>query len=151
MYVFDANIFITLGNFYPNRFPTIWKRIDDLVIEEKLISTREVYMELDNTCGEKHIHDWLEIHKEIFLIPTDEECVVVRQMFQNKDNVALVKPNKINKGGHVADPFVIALAKVKKFAVVTQESYTRMPKVCGALGVNCMNLEGFFEREHLEY
>lgn len=151
MYVFDTNIFITLGNFYPKRFPTMWKRINELVEDGTLVSTREVYHELDNACGETHIHEWIENHKDIFLIPTNEECDIISQMFQIKQNLSIVKPKKIKRGAPVADPFIIALAKIKDYCVVTQESSNRMPKVCASLGVECIDFEGFLERENLGY
>ena len=151
MYVFDTNVFITLGIYYPKRFPTIWKRIEELVEKGALISTREVYHELDNDCGDEHIHEWVKNHKDIFVIPTNEECGIVRQLFLSKQNLSLVKPKKINRGAPVADPFVIALAKFKDYCVVTQESSNRMPKVCASLGVECIDLEGFLEKEKLGY
>jgi hypothetical protein len=151
VYVFDTNVFITLGNYYPSRFPTIWQRIGELVGSGGIISTREVCHELDNACGEDHIHLWIEDHKDIFTIPTNEECEIVRQIFHDKQNLGLVKLKSIKKGIPVADPFVIALAKIKKYAVVTQETYNRMPSVCQKIGVECINLEEFLKRENLRF
>ena len=55
----------------------------------------------------------------------------------------------------VADPFIVAAAKVRNFCVVTQESNkikgARIPNACKEFDVQCIDLEGFLEREKLEY
>jgi hypothetical protein len=151
MYVFDTNVYITLGNYYPKRFPTIWARLDELANNSKLVSPKEVYHELDNQSAHVHINEWIKRFSYIFKIPTDEECDIVSQIFQNRNNLALVKTDSLRKGRPVADPFVIALAKINNFYVVTQEAPTRMPKICSEHKVKCINLESFLERENLEY
>ncbi len=59
------------------------------------------------------------------------------------------------KGIPVADPFIIAAAKVHKGCVVTQESLklggARIPTVCADLKVECIDLEKFLEQEQLKY
>ncbi|MBW8035663.1 MAG: DUF4411 family protein [Planctomycetes bacterium] len=151
MYVFDTNVFISLGMYYPSRFPTIWKHINNLVGNDKLVSTREVFKELDQNCADEHIEIWANKYKNIFLIPTNEECAVVAEIFRRRQHQDLVKRNRIQRGMPVADPFVIALAKVKNGCVVTQESPNRMPAVCENIGVDCINLEQFLGREDLAY
>jgi hypothetical protein len=154
MYVFDTNIFITLQNFYPSRFPTIWNRINKLTDNGELLSLREVWKELEIKAVD-FIIEWMEQYRHIFRIPTNEECMVVSQIFQQKQYQGLVRRDSILKGLPVADPFVIALAKVNEGCVVTQESLrlggARIPTVCLDLKVECINLEGFLEKENLKY
>jgi hypothetical protein len=54
-------------------------------------------------------------------------------------------------GAYVADPFVIASAKVRKACVVTEEqkkpNAAKIPNVCAHFGIECTNLEGFMKRE----
>jgi hypothetical protein len=54
------------------------------------------------------------------------------------------------RGRNAADPFVIALARLRGAVVVTQESPTakdKVPEVCRALAVPCVNLIGLIRRE----
>jgi len=69
---------------------------------------------------------------------------------------ALVKahPSLVQSGGLMrgaADPFVIALAQERGFAVVTAErskpSKPRIPDVCALLKVPCMTLVEMFRQE----
>lgn len=48
IYVFDTNAFIVLKNFYPDTFPSLWSRMEDLIANEKIVSVREVFNELHN-------------------------------------------------------------------------------------------------------
>jgi hypothetical protein len=155
MYVFDTNVFISLGLYYPKRFPTIWGRVGNLADSGNLISVREVRRELENNCSSEHVLNWVEKHRHIFYIPTNEECQIVSEIFQKTQYLGFVKRNNILKGMPVADPFIIAAAKAKGFCVVTQESNkskgARIPTACADFGVDCIGLEGFLEREKLEY
>lgn len=77
---------------------------------------------------------------EIFSIPH----------FQN-----LVGQKQTLKGTPVADPFIIACAKVKNGCVVTEEvmkqGAARIPNICEHFGIDCTNVEGFMEREKWEF
>lgn len=155
MYVFDTNVFISLGLYYPKRFPTIWERINSLADSEDLVSVREVRRELENSSSSEHILKWVEQYRYIFYIPTNKECQIVTQIFKKKQYLGFVKRSNILKGMPVADPFIIAAAKAKGFTVVTQESNkskgARIPTACKDFNVNCIDLECFLENEKLEY
>ncbi|MFA7000007.1 MAG: PIN domain-containing protein [Candidatus Paceibacterota bacterium] len=155
MYVFDTNVFISLDLYYPNRFPTIWERIDSLADSGSLVSVREVRRELENNCSSEHVLNWIIQHRHIFHVPTNEECQIVAEIFKKKQYLGFVKRNNLLKGMPVADPFIIAAAKVKGFCVVTQESNkskgARIPTACVDFDVDCIALEGFLEREKLKY
>ena len=46
-YVFDSDSLINLfRHYYPERFPTLWKKFDALVSGGKFISVREVFKEI---------------------------------------------------------------------------------------------------------
>lgn len=156
MYVFDTNVFISLGMYYPKRFPTIWERVNALADSGKLVSVREVRRELETNCSSEHVLNWVNQYRHIFHISTNEECEIVSQIFRKPQYRGFVKINNILKGMPVADPFIIASAKVRDFCVVTQESSNkpqgaRIPNACKDFGVECIDLEGFLERENLEY
>jgi hypothetical protein len=155
MYIFDTNVFHALGYYYPSRFPTIWARIDELASKHVLRSVREVQREIERNCPFDCIDDWVKKHHELFLIPTEEEAKVVAEIFKKEQYRGFVKREKLLKGLPVADPFIIAAAKVHSACVVTQESLkaggARIPTACAELRVPCIDLEKFFEQEQLKY
>lgn len=156
MYVFDTNVFYALGHYYPSRFPTIWKRIEELVKDDALQSVKEVLRELENNCPFESVENWAKTHRGIFKPPSDQEMKFVAKLFEKKQYQGFVKRQNILKGRPVADPFVIAAAKVAKGGlVVTLESPTtggaRIPAACKDFGVECINLEQFLEREGLKF
>lgn len=155
MYLFDTNIFYTLGNFTPKTFPTIWNKIDALLKQKELYSVREVRRELQKNCPFEHIEKWVIANKDIFRIPNKDESKVVSEILSDERFQGLVKRAKILKGLPVADPFLIAAGKVHSGIVVTQESSTskgiRIPSVCRELKVSCINLERFFTLEKIKY
>ena len=155
MYVLDTNAFYTLGNYYPLRFQTIWRCIDNLVREDRFWSVKEVRKEIEYNCPFEHIESWVSINRRIFRKPDSRELEVVAQIFQRKQFLGLVRRNHILKGLPVADPFIVAAAKTHKGTVVTQESFksggARIPTVCKEFDIAFINVEEFLEKEKLQY
>jgi hypothetical protein len=155
MYIFDTNVFWAIGNFYPSRFPTIWAKIDELAQNGVLRSVKEVRREIERNCPSDCVEEWVKKHRELFLPPDEEESKVVAEIFKKEQYRNLVRREKMLKGIPVADPFIIAAAKVQKGCVVTLESLkpggARIPTVCADLKVECIDLEKFLEREQLKY
>jgi hypothetical protein len=64
----------------------------------------------------------------------------------------VIDRKKILKGGFVADPFVIAKARVERRAVVTMErlkaNAARIPNICEHFEIGCLSLERFMEEEN---
>ena len=155
MYVFDTNVFSAVGHYYPSRFPTIWAKIDGLTQDGGLRSVKEVRREVERYCPFPHVEEWVEANAHIFLSPAEEELKLVAEMFLKEQYRGLVKRQNILRGFPVADPFVIAAAKIQNRCVVTQESPkeggARIPTVCKELGVECIGLEEFLTREGIKY
>jgi hypothetical protein len=69
----------------------------------------------------------------------------------------LIEKRKILDGGPVADPFVIAKAKVENLTVVATEGFKpdgsakpnapKIPNICNYFKIKCLNLEGFMDNE----
>jgi len=155
MYIFDKNVFVSLGHYYPNRFPTIWGRIDELSERGTLRSVREVIKEIEGNCPFEHIAEWVKGHHNIFMTPNNAELRIVTEIFQKEQYRGLIRRTNIMRGLPVADPFIVAAGKFYGACVVTQESLreggARIPTLCKELGVECTNLEGFLENEDLMY
>ena len=150
-YIIDTNCFIVMGHYYPSRFPGFWKKFDELVYDERVISVREVYKELDNTSTESHLWDWVQNNKAIFKRPDEREMEVVKEIFAIERFQALLKRKNILEGSPEADPFLVACGKVRNACVVTQEkkkgNKIKIPLVCEHFDVECINLETLMERE----
>lgn len=154
MYIFDKNVFVSLGQFYRRRFPTVWSTVDKLCASGKLRSVREVRREIEVNCPIRYVGEWVSQHHEIFMIPTQTEQMMVRQMFESQEYRDLVKRQNIIRGLPVADPFIIAAGKFYNACVITQESDrggARIPYLCRKMDVTCHDLEYFFEQENISY
>jgi hypothetical protein len=137
-------------HYYPGRFPTLWKKFDALVAERRFLSVREVFKEISS--AENSLANWAKEQKNIlFLESTVEELQFVGEIFQVKHFQAMIRTQQRLQGKPVADPFVIAKAKILDGCVVTQEkdreNAAKIPNVCKHFGIPCCNLEGFMEKE----
>lgn len=79
---------------------------------------------------------------------------IVSEIFQNQTFQGLVKKQNLLKGMPVADPFIVACAKVNKASVVTQEKYknnaARIPNVCKEFEVSCIDVQDFLKNEKIK-
>jgi hypothetical protein len=151
-YVFDSDSLINLfRHYYPARFPSLWEKFHALVSEGELISVREVYNEIG--LSEDSLARWAKEQKNIlFSESTIEELRFVGEIFQVRHFQAMIRKQERLKGRPVADPFVIARAKISGAYVVTEEKNTenaaKIPNVCDHFGIPRINLEGFMEKEN---
>ena len=151
-YVFDSAPLIDIfRHYYRQQFPSFWSKFDDMVDKNRIISTREVYIELEGRGDE--LANWCKRNKKLFSVPTNAEIEVVKQIF-NVQHFQMNVPKKNRRRNFpVADPFVIALAKVMNCSVVTAEKESphaaKIPNICRHFDVDCTDVKGFMEREKL--
>jgi hypothetical protein len=150
LYIFDTCSFITIELHYPiKNFPSIWKNIEILITNDKLISTEVVYKEILN--GKDIIKEWAKDNSNIFK-PISQELQIVTKEIINK--YPLILDFRKNKSG--ADPFVIGLAKINNGIVVTEEKPSggpeklKIPDLCKFLKIPCMSLIDVFKREQIK-
>jgi hypothetical protein len=153
VYVFDTSSIIVLGHYFPDRFPTFWNNFNTAVTEGDVVSVREVLKEI--ASPRQWLMDWVNSHKEMFLLPGSEETMFVAKIFQVPHFQMLVTETQRLRGQPVADPFVIACASVLGGTVVTEESSkpnsARIPTVCSHFGVACTNVEGFLSENRWKF
>lgn len=151
MYVFDTSSFVVLKNYYPARFATLWQRLDAMVAAGELISVREVLRELDAYNDTDFVQDWAKQNRDIFQAPSAAETQEVQKILAVPHFQQILSRQAVLKGTPVADPFVIAAARVKGATVVTQEQLkpnaAKIPNVCQYFGVDYCDLEGFMASE----
>ncbi len=154
IYVFDTSSFIVLENFYPETFPTFWEHVDELVESGRLISVSEVYKEIQNVVAADHLIAWTDGHMHIFQPPMTQEMAVA-DIFAIAHFQQLISEKQRVKGSPVADPWVIARARVLNGCVVTEETLkphaAKIPNVCQHFTVDCTNLQGALTREGWRY
>ena len=151
-YVFDSNSLIDLfKHYYPERFPTLWEKFDALVFEGEIVSVREVFKEIES-ADDSLAHWAKEQQSSLFLESTAEELTFVGEIFQKQHFQGMIRKRERLGGKPVADPFVIARAKISGGCVVTQEKHTKnaakIPNVCEYFKIPCINLEGFMKEEN---
>jgi hypothetical protein len=151
IYVFDTNSFIVTSHYFPSRFPTFWRKFDNLVSDGRIISVREVFKELDCVAARSNLLKWAHENKELFIPPCPEETRFVRELFTNPHFQQLISAKQRLKSSPVADPFVIASAFVRKACVVTEEKLkenaAKIPNICAHYKIACMSIETFMENE----
>lgn len=157
IYVFDTNCLIVLFNhFYLGRFPSLWEKFNQLIVERKIISVREVYNEIDAYLNpDSRLVQWAKEHREVFEQPSVEEMKFVQKIFSVRHFRNLIERKATLEGRPVADPFLVAKAKVENKMLVTQEGMrenaAKIPNVCEHFKVQYTNLEGFMEREGWQF
>ena len=129
IFVFDNSPLSTLfRNFYRSRFPSLWEKVDAIVDEGRLVSTREVL---------------------------NEEGLFVAQIFSIRHFQQNIEQKKLYKGGYNADPFVVAKAAIIRGTVVTMEEHApnaaKIPNICERFDIPCLSLEKFMEAESWEF
>lgn len=151
IYVFDTSSLSKLKHFFPGVFKSVWTGLDTLVLSGRLISTREVWNEIERFDVDAHTNKWLKLRKHLFTTPTGPELQFVVQIFKIPHFQALIGEKQRLTGTPVADPFVIACAKVRGGTVVTEERLkphaAKIPNVCKHFSVPCMDLETFMQQQ----
>lgn len=126
---------------YPiENFPKFWKLLDVLIDRGRITAPPEV---LEETSKKSHeLHAWLKEREKTFITEYDVDVLLgVREILAKFPKLVAA-----HKMAFAADPFVIALARRRSLAVVTQENLTSsvtkpsIPNVCNAIGVKWMPL-----------
>ena len=104
----DTSGWTSLKRGYPvSNFPSLWRNVELLGKNSRLISPNEVYIELGKQDDE--LLKWAMLHKKIFLKLDDEQVAIGLQIV--RDFPTLVNSLKQTPD---ADPFVVSLAIVQR-------------------------------------
>jgi Domain of unknown function (DUF4411) len=155
VHVLDTSSFKVLSHYYSAHFPSVWEGIDLLVAEKKLIAVSEVFQELQKGGNKQFILDWATENKKIFLPPTNVESSFIADIFAIKKFQDLIGLKARGQATPIADPFIIASAKIRKGCVVTEEvdkpNSAKIPTICKHFNIDCTNIEGLMKREQWEF
>ena len=149
LYCVDTSALIDgLERYYPEEnFPALWERVDDLVIAGRLFISEEVWEEVKQK--DERVQAWVQPRLEALMIRTDQAIVNVTQQILNRHQLLV----KNMKGRNRADPFVIAVARIRGAIVVTGEgsdgtaSRPKIPYICDQIGLPCIRFLDVIQTE----
>lgn len=152
-YCVDSCVLIDLWHrlYPPVTFPSLWTNFNKLIEVGEIISTIEVYNELEPQADELSV--WIKQHKSMFIDLDQDQIKILRDIY-NKF------PDMVSKGSKTgADAFLVALAKVKVLTVITSEQKVtnpspkdpKVPNLCEMYGVTCINLVEFFKEKNWKF
>lgn len=150
-YVFDNGPLSMLHrNFFRSVFPTLWENFEFLVDLGIIISVREVLREIEDGPLPA-LTVWAAANADFFQLPTPQETAFITQIYRVPHFHQNIEQQKLLKGGHMADPFVIAKAYAQDRTVVTTELFkpnaTKIPNICRYFQIPCMTLQEFMEAQ----
>ena len=80
-YVFDNSPLSALfRNYYRKTFPTLWRHFDELVADGRLVSTREVFREIEDSSIESLVA-WANGNRTLFATPTAAEGAFITKIY----------------------------------------------------------------------
>lgn len=147
-YSLDTSGFLDawVRNYPVDVFPTIWQQMDVAARNGTLVASDEVLRELERK--EDGAHAWVKDRPQMLVALDSEIEEQVRYIMQRYPRLVDTK-----KGRSVCDPFVIAVARVRRLTVITAENATgklevpRIPDVCGDLGIPWIRMLDFFREQ----
>ena len=143
-YVVDTSIWIRIGRDHPpDIFVSLWQRLAGAITAGDLMSPYEVLEELER--GDDALATMLGSRQGLFVPLDDAQMAAVAGVMQ-------ACPGLVDEEGERgrADPFVVALARVRHGTVVTGErarrantARFRIPDACARYGIPCLDWFGF--------
>jgi len=160
IYSIDTSALINMKILYPQDiFLSLWRNLETLINQGRLISPQEVFEELRKKDDE--LLEWAETYKSMFKNLDADQLEKVRDILRRFPR--LIDPQKTTPD---ADPFVIALAMCKERQrtfwdehriVVSEEKLAgpgarpKIPDVCKSYGVECISLTELFRKENWQF
>ena len=147
-YSIDTSSLIWAWRFaYPrSRFPSLWARVEQLIRSGDLRASQMVLVELERI--EDELHQWAVACTDLFVEIDDGQQRTMRAILAEFRGLVPPGEDRVN-----ADPYVIALAIRKGHTVISQERASgnpdrpKIPNVCAARGVRCMDFLGLIEQQ----
>lgn len=84
MYVFDSSpLIILFKHYYPDRFPTLWENFESLMTDNRIISVREVFNEINAYAETDRLINWAKVNRGFFEQPAPQELLFVTEIFKD--------------------------------------------------------------------
>ncbi len=154
-YIIDTSSLIELNQRHPvDVFPSVWRKIEDLINSNRLFAPREVYDEISRI--DDLLFDWSKKQPKMFIEPTVEQITIVKEILSKYPSLIRIDRK------YDADPWVIAVAiemirnpqqaleKIKRI-VVTEEKLRgnkiKIPFVCQDYSIEAIDILNMFRME----
>lgn len=128
-----------------NVYSTLWERIDALVGEQVVVICSEIKSEVED----EELQQWIARHQCVVLdIDDDIQQFVVKVVTEHPELI------DFKNAKSSADAFLIATAMKYKLSVITEENKTsskKIPKICEAYGIPCINITELAEKEGWQF
>ncbi len=157
LYSIDTNIFIDwwVRRYPTDVFPSVKKAIEELINQGKLFAPERVLEEI-NHVGSNPLKVWAKSYKHIFLShDVNLQAEANEIQFNYPDLIDNTSPFD------EADRWIIALAKLKGWTVITHETSARkkknplrnlyIPDVCNAMKIPCKEFLELLRIEKLSF
>lgn len=147
IYCLDTNFFIDLKWFYfLDVFTTLKDNLENLAKSGRIVIHKTVLEEIERKDDD--ISKWIKANIKIVEDIDDDQAKILPDIVTEHSD--WIKGEKTP-----ADPFIIALADVKGYTVVTREKIVpynhgannRIPAICNKRGVSCICVKDFFKAE----
>lgn len=147
-YIFDTSSFLSQKDNELHRrhlYKKLWENIDELIRQGRIVTCSEIKEEIKD----EGIKDW-------FIGICCQVLDINDAVQRNVIKVVTTKPELIDfkQIKSSSDAFIIATAMEYGLIVVTEEnkdSPKKIPQVCEALGVKCINIIGLCEEEGWQF
>lgn len=148
-YCIDADSLIDLHRGYPKRSPNgifspIWKKIENMIKSQEIISSVEVYREIKERSDD--VYEWCMKNRKIFKEFDDCQINNIGQVLKQYDRSHF--QSKLNTLGPWADPCLIALTICEEGVIITKENKNkpnRIPVIARHFNIRSINLLEFLE------
>lgn len=134
--------------YFEDTFPGIWEKVSELVAAGRFFISEEVWEEAKKKTDV--VKSWCERDRTgKLIVPTDG--AITREVQAILKGTPRMVMNL--KGRNRADPFVVALAKLRDATAVTgegddgNENHPKIPYVCDKLAVPCMRFTALIRSE----
>lgn len=131
-----------------------WRHFVARVDDGRIKTIREVFDEIER--NDRRATQELAPRLQKLLVPTTDDFNCVASLLKDERFRGLVRDDAVSEP---ADPWIICVARRLGLIVVTNEVRTadrkrpdgraRIPDVCGALGIDCIDVVEFARREGL--
>ena len=128
----------------PTSFPTFWRKIEDSIADGNIVAPMFVLDELKRKEGDQ-LYAWAKDQITMFH-PLDADLQLAQKTIVNQFPKLISEA----KSRSLCDPWVIALAQIKGYAVVSEENRggsntPKIPDVCDALRIKHLKVADLIE------
>ena len=153
IYILDTNIIRKILSHLPKKgayFDAIWNALEDGISTGLYISVDECYNELTKQYSkDSDALRWIKKHRKMFLPITNQESIIVRDIFLNNKFRENVHQKNILDNRPSADAFLVAKGRVLEATIVTSEKYkpnsSQLPNMCQSYEIPCIGYDDFME------